>query len=116
MDVIFLILAVFFYLMLSMVRHEGMKVNLPSAITTETDQKKFVSIGITKANSLFINKKAISWKALENELALLKKDNKAELIIFISADKQSEFDFFVKLMDALRSQEITNVTIEISDT
>lgn len=116
MDVIFLILAVFFYLMLSMVRHEGMRVNLPSAITTEVELKKFVSIGINKANNLYINKKAISWEALESELALLKKDKKAELVIYISADKQSEFDFFVKLMDALKAQEITNVTIEISDT
>jgi biopolymer transport protein ExbD len=99
-----------------MVRHEGMKVNLPSAFTTEVELKKFVSIGINKTNSLFINKKAISWETLETELALLKKETRTELVIYISADKQSEFDFFVKLMDALRAQEITNVTIEISDT
>jgi biopolymer transport protein ExbD len=102
--------------MLSMVRHEGMKVNLPSAVTSEPEQHQFVSIAITQSNQLFINKRAINWHAIQSELELLKQSNQTELVIYISADKKSEFDFFVQLMDALKAKGITNVTIEISDT
>jgi len=115
-DVIFLILAIFFYLMLSMVRHEGMKVNLPSASSTQVELQTFVSISITESNDLYINKNSTSWSVIDNELNQLKKAMGRDLVIYISADKRSEFDYFVKLMDALRTQEITNVTIEISDT
>jgi biopolymer transport protein ExbD len=115
-DVIFLILAIFFYLMLSMVRHEGMKVNLPSASSTQVELQTFVSISITESNDLYINKNSTSWSVIDNALNQLKKEMGRDLVIYISADKRSEFDYFVKLMDALRTQEITNVTIEISDT
>jgi biopolymer transport protein ExbD len=95
-----------------------MKVDLPSASSTHIETQSFVSISITESNELFINKKSISWNVIENELSYLKKGHSSlsDLVIYISADKRSEFDFFVKLMDALRAQEITNVTIEISDT
>ena len=115
-DVIFLILAIFFYLMLSMVRHEGMKVNLPSASSTQVELQTFVSISITESNDLYINKNSTSWSVIDNALNQPKKEMGRDLVIYISADKRSEFDYFVKLMDALRTQEITNVTIEISDT
>lgn len=115
MDVIFLILAVFFYLMLFMVRHEGIKIDLPDSSTAETNKQQFISIGLDQSNNLFLNEQPIAWTELGYEITLLKKEFKADLVIYIAADKYSQHKFFIKIIDELRRQEITNVNIETSD-
>jgi len=112
MDVIFLVLAVFFYLMLFMIRHQGIKVELPTSLTSEENKKQFVSISITEENILFIDEKQVPWISLEMEINSYKLKNKSDLVVYIAADKKSFHEYFVKVLDALRNQGITNVNIE----
>ena len=115
MDVIFLVLAVFFYLMLFMVRHEGVEIDLPSALTTESNKQQFVSISLDSNNALFLDKEPIKWEHLEREIIRLKRNLNPDLVIYIAADKHSQHEYFVKILDELRKQDITNVNIETSD-
>ncbi|MFY8298733.1 ExbD/TolR family protein [Pseudoalteromonas sp. SS15] len=114
MDVIFLVLAVFFYLMLFMVRHEGMKVDLPSADNSQSNTQVFKSISIDSDNNLFFDKQAVEWAQLSKKVVELKSTHKDDIVIYIAADNKSQYEYFVKVLDTLKSNEIFNVNIETS--
>ncbi len=115
MDVIFLVLAIFFYLMLFMVKREGIPVDLPSALTAATDNEKYVAISLDQDNTLFVNKELVQWNDLNEKIFRFKKSNGKNLVVYISADKKSQHEFFVRVLDSLRANNITDVNIEISD-
>lgn len=115
MDVIFLVLAIFFYLMLFMVKREGIPVDLPSALTAVVDKEKYVAISLDHSNVLYINKELVQWSNLNDKIAEYKRSSSEDLVIYISADKKSQHEFFVKVLDSLRLNNITDVNIEISD-
>ncbi len=115
MDVIFLVLAIFFYLMLFMVKREGIPVELPSALTALVDKEEYVAISLDHDNVLYVNKELVQWDNLNDKIAAHKRSNKKGLVIYISADKKSQHEFFVKILDSLRLNNITDVNIEISD-
>ncbi len=112
MDVIFLVLAVFFYLMLFMVRHEGIKVDLPSAATAQQNNQLFKSVSIDKNNKLYLDKKAINWEHLQAKITELKSEHGEDLIVYIAADNKAEYKYFIRVLDALKSNGINNVNIE----
>jgi biopolymer transport protein ExbD len=114
MDVIFLILAVFFYLMLFMVRHQEIAVKLPTSSSNRTDAKVFASISLDKDNQVFVEKEQITWPELSESITSLKESNKTELVFYIAADKRSQHEYFVRILNALRRANITNVNIETS--
>lgn len=116
MDVIFLVLAVLFYLLLFMVRHEGISVELPSSITSEPDKKEFISISINQDNQLFVGKTPVQWEQLNYKIQELTADKNRQLVLYIAADKQSKHEYFIRVLDSLRLQGIDDVNIETSHT
>lgn len=114
MDVIFLILAVFFYLMLFMIRHEGIRVDLPSASNSQWNKNIFKSVGINRENQLFIDKRQIQWEQLVAEVGELKRVHGDNLVVYITADDKAEHKYFVMALDALKTNGINNVNIETS--
>ena len=79
------------------------------------NKHKFVSISLNKDNELFINKESIIWKNLDDKVSYMKKKFKDELVIFIAADKRSQHQYFVRILDSLNRNNITNVNIETSN-
>jgi len=97
-----------------MVRHEGIKVDLPAAEQSEANQQIFKSIAINKDNELFFDQSRTRWPDLIRDIKALKTSHGDDLVIYISADKASQHEYFVKVLDALKSNGITNVNIETS--
>lgn len=109
-DIVFLLLVFFIYAMLSMVVHRGIKVNLPRAGTTSTDQRDYVSITISADNRLYVNDREVSLDELAARVHAGRR--KPDDPVFINGDRRCDFGMAVRVLDRLRAAGITTVSFE----
>lgn len=111
-DVIFFLLATFVMVSLSMVKNQGISVNLPSA-TTGAPQKRetSVTITVTKAGDIYLNQAKLAPDLLSQRLKRLKAEN-PDVRVFINGDKESYFGNAIQILDEVRSSGITKVAIQ----
>src|ERR1700733_7752465 len=90
-DIIFFLLATFVMISLSMVKNQGLNVNLPSASTAVSqDRKASVTITVTQTNEVYLNQEKIGLDFLSERLKEL-KDHDPDLKVFINGDRQAYF-------------------------
>lgn len=81
---------------------------LPEASTSKSIKiRKEFTITIKKDNSLFFNKVSINYEDLELKFKNINKESH----IFINSDKKSHFESFVKVLDFLKSNDFSNISI-----
>ncbi len=111
-DVIFFLLATFVMVSLSMVRNQGISVNLPSAATgTSQERERAVTITITKAGDIYLNQAKLAPDLLPRRLKQLKTEN-PDVRVFINGDKEAYFGNAIQILDEVRSAGITRVAIQ----
>ena len=110
-DVVFLLLVFFIYAMLSMVVHHGLRVELPSASTSEVDRNEYVSITITKDNSIFVRKERVELSGLI-EKVMEHADKKTDIPVFINGDRRADIGIAIGVLDLLKSVGIKEVSFE----
>lgn len=111
MDVIFLVLVVFIYSMMTMVVHRGIPVNLPQAATAQTNQKDFTSISLLSDGAIFLNKERCTLEQLgfllRDRFGMLKENP-----VYINGDKEAAYGLVVEILDLVRSIGYSKVVIE----
>jgi biopolymer transport protein ExbD len=111
-DIIFFLLATFVMVSLSMVKHQGIPVNLPVAATSTPDERKdYVAITLSETGELYFNKERIAASDLDGRLDQLKASTPTPKI-FLNGDKKAEFGLAVEVLDKVRSKGIAQVAIE----
>ncbi len=111
-DVVFFLLATFMLVSLSMVKNQGIPVNLPVASTSAAQKRAgYVSITVTEHGGILWDKEAILLKDLPAHLAKLKATT-ADPRIFLNGDTKAELGNAVAVLDAVRQAGITMVAIE----
>ncbi|MBW1670087.1 MAG: biopolymer transporter ExbD [Deltaproteobacteria bacterium] len=113
-DVVFLLLVFFIYAMLSMVVHRGLRVELPSASTSEVDRNEYISITIAKDNSIFVHKEPVDLSKL-NEKVMEQVDKKPDIPVFISGDSRADLGIAIRVLDLLKSVGIKDVSFECAE-
>ena len=112
-DVIFCILAFFIISSLFLTRSQGLPVDLPSAQTSEPQQKVQINITIEADGDMFIDRQPIQLEQLQAKLTELVKPESESLVI-INADEKVEHGKVVKVMDRLR--QVPGVKMAIAAT
>ena len=112
-DIVFFLLATFVMVSLSMVRNQGLPVNLPKAAASAPSEgrQEAVIVGVTKAGDFFINKDVLSFDALSAKLSKLKSTD-PDLKVLVQGDEQASFGDAIKVLDEARRLGITKVTIQ----
>ncbi len=111
-DIIFFLLATFVMVSLSMVKNQGIAVNLPSAATSEPQERVDpTTISITADGTLFFNKEAVTREQLSARLQALKAGN-PEPRVFVNGDAKAEFGVAVAVLDEARRLGIGKIAIE----
>ncbi len=111
-DIIFFLLATFVMVSLSMVKNQGLNVNLPSARTSVSqDRSKSVTITVTETGDVYLDKEKISFAVLPQQLKELRAQD-SELKVFINGDAKAYFDSAIKVLDEVRAAGITKVAIQ----
>jgi biopolymer transport protein ExbD len=111
-DIVFFLLATFVMISLSMVKNQGLNVNLPVARTgTSEDRKASVAITVTDVGEIYFNQEKLNFDLLPQRLKQLKA-SEPDPKIFINGDKKVYFENVVKVLDEVRAAGIVKVAIQ----
>lgn len=111
-DIIFFLLATFVMVSMSMVKNQGIKVQLPTAATSQKDERAtLVTVTVTEHGSFYLNKEELSLDVLLKRMAVLKA-NEPETGVIINGDKRAAFEDTVAVLDGVRQMGINKVTIQ----
>jgi biopolymer transport protein ExbD len=111
-DVIFFLLATFLMISLSMIKNQGINVNLPTARTSASeDRSKSVAITVTESGDVYLDKERITMSVLPQKLKELKAQD-PQLKVFINGDAKAYFESAIKVLDEVRRAGITKVAIQ----
>lgn len=111
-DVIFFLLATFVMVSLSLVKNQGIRVNLPSAATGAPQERETaVTITVTKSGDIYLNQEKLAQGLLPQRLKQLKTEN-PDIRVFINGDKEAAFGNAIQVLDEVRSTGITKVAIQ----
>lgn len=111
-DIVFFLLATFVMVSLSMVKNQGISVNLPVASTSASqDRKDYTTISVNEKGDYFFNKEPITMEQLPARLAALKSAD-PDPRVFINGDRKAEFGKAIAVLDEVRKLGIGKVAIE----
>jgi len=111
-DIIFFLLATFVMVSLSMIKNEGVPLNLPTASTAVPQARQdSVTVSVTQTGEIFVDKVKMTEASLKDRLTLW-KTNEADPKVFIHGDENVPFKFMMQVMDAARSVGIVKVAMQ----
>jgi biopolymer transport protein ExbD len=112
-DIMFFLLASFMLVSLSMVNLKSVKINLPTAVSATSEQKRdFVDVSIDKAGSAYLDKKPVDDNQLIAALAGMRQAN-PDVRIIISGDADARHGDVIHVLDLVRLAGIEKVAFEI---
>ena len=112
-DIMFFLLASFMLVSLSMVNMKSVKVNLPTATSSNMEIKKdYADISVEKSGAFFLDKKPMADHELVRSLLAMQQAN-PKLRVFISGDKDALHGDIIHVLDLVRSAGIEKVAFEI---
>ena len=111
-DIIFFLLATFVMVSLSMIKNQGISVNLPvAAASADQDRSDYIALTVTEAGDFYFNKEPLALEQIVERLRALKATG-PEPRVFINGDTKAEFGKAIALLDEVRRLGITKVAIE----
>ena len=112
-DIMFFLLASFMMVSLSQVHMKGMKVNLPTGRTGETQAKnEYVSVSVDEAGNWYFDKKEMTPEAMQAQLNQVHQEN-PEAKVFVRGDANTPHINVTRLLDELRSAGFYKIAFEI---
>ena len=116
-DIMFFLLAAFMLVSLSMLKIQGLKVQLPGAKTSAAENKPdFLTLSITKSGDLGLDKDQIRSEELIPKLKKRMEDDvrlKRETRIYVNADRDAAHGLVVEALDRVRTAGITKISFAI---
>lgn len=113
-DVMFLLVAFFMVVSISMVMQKGIFVDLSPAETTDAsvEDDDTLVISVDPQGKFFLNKEEISPQSLTDTLAR-KAEIDRDTPIIINADKQARHEHVIEALDLVRKSELHNVIFSV---
>ena len=99
-DIVFFLLATFVMVSMSMVKNQGMPVNLPRASsgTAQSKGSQYTAITVTQSGEIFFNKKKVTLPELRTRLEELKR-KEADPLIMLNGDDEATLGKAVSVLD-----------------
>lgn len=111
-DIMFFLLATFVMVSLSMVKNQGVSVNLPKAATGQSQQRTTsVTVTVTDAGRVYLNRELMKADEVSARLKAMKRQNN-DLKVLINADETAYFGDVVKILDQVRQLGIEKLAIQ----
>jgi len=110
-DVVFLLLVVFIYTMISMAVHKGMPVTLPESSAVDINKNVELTVTINKNLQIFINKELVDLEHLTQLLGEKTKHAKIHTVILF-ADKTIVYQQLFKVLDSIRKAGLTQISLQ----
>jgi len=112
-DIMFFLLASFVMVSLSQVHMKGIKVNLPSGVSGQTQTKReYISVSVDKDGHYFFDKDEVADDELRNRL-LRVHESAPEAKVFVRGDRDSVHLNVTHALDIIRSVGFYKISFEI---
>jgi len=112
-DIMFFLLASFMMVSLSQVHLKGIKVNLPSGVSGQTQTKReYISVSVDKDGHYFFDKDEVSDEELLNRLRKV-HESAPEAKVFVRGDRDSVHLNVTHALDVIRSSGFYKISFEI---
>jgi len=112
-DIMFFLLASFMMVSLSQVHMKGMKVNLPTGQSGETQSKKdYISVSVDSNGNPYFDKTEMSYDDLTARLKKVHDEN-PEAKVFIRGDADTVHFNIIRVLDICRAAGFYKVAFEI---
>ena len=105
---IVLVLLVIILATSTFVKNQTIKVDLPTASSEKSEEKKNIQIAVNKEGQYSYGNEVLSIDLIREKL--MKLDPKKDLIS-LRMDKSSEFRYFVDIIDILKTKGFENISI-----
>ena len=109
-DIVMLLL-IFFLLTSQFVIQTGVKVKLPGAVNNEQTVPSRIVVSITELGKIYVGQDEVTMDALALKLEGIKQ-NAAEENVIIRADKSTNIETIIRVIDASKGVGIDKFTIE----
>ena len=110
-DVVFLLLVVFIYAMLSMAVHKGMPVTLPTSGQIQPEKEQPLSVSITADGAIFLNKAPVSLEDLVSRIKHHPGVN-AQTGVLLFADRRLAYQQLFKVLDRIREAGLHRISLQ----
>ena len=112
-DIMFFLLASFMMVSLSQVHMKGMKVNLPTGQSGETQSKnEYISVSVDANGNPYFDKDEMTYDTLFAKLKQVHAEN-PEAKVFVRGDADTVHFNIIRVLDLLRSAGFYKVAFEI---
>jgi biopolymer transport protein ExbD len=112
-DVMFFLLASFMMVSLSQVHMKGMKVNLPTGQSGETQSKQnYISVSVDKNGYVFFDKEQVDYDELFRRLQQVHQAD-PEAKVFLRGDADTVHGNVIRVLDYLRAAGFLKISFEI---
>jgi biopolymer transport protein ExbD len=112
-DIMFFLLASFMMVSLSQVHMKGIKVNLPSGVSGQTQTKReYISVSVDKDGHYFFDKDEVNDEELISRLRKV-HDSAPEAKVFVRGDRDSVHLNVTHALDIIRSAGFYKISFEI---
>jgi biopolymer transport protein ExbD len=112
-DIMFFLLASFMMVSLSQVHMKGIKVNLPTGQSGETQSKRdYISVSVDSNGNPFFDKEEMTYEKLTETLQKVHQEN-PEAKVFVRGDADTVHFNIIRVLDILRSVGFYKVAFEI---
>jgi biopolymer transport protein ExbD len=109
MDMIFILL-IFFLVTTSFVKESGIEVQRPVAQTAETKEKANMVVGINKKGQVYIDNNQVSVSTVRPIMEQYLMETPRGSVV-IAADKRSQTDILIQVLDEIRLSGVKDVSI-----
>lgn len=110
-DVVFLLLVVFIYTMLSMAVHRGLNVNLPESETSVIEKQIILSVTIDEKGIIYLDEQKVAPEELTETLKALTADKKNPGVLLF-ADKNIPYQDLFKVLDKIRQAGLNRISLQ----
>jgi biopolymer transport protein ExbD len=112
-DIMFFLLASFMMVSLSQVHMKGIKVNLPTGASGETQSKRdYISVSVDVDGNPYFDKNKVSYEQLTSILQQVHTEN-PDAKVFLRGDRDTVHGNIIRVLDILRSVGFYKIAFEI---
>jgi len=110
-DIVFLLLVVFIYAMLSMAVHRGLQVVLPASTTAKSVKKSMVSVTIKADGSIYVDEHPVVLNRLAETLKGLSNGNQHNGVMLF-ADRNLSYQHLYRVLDQIRMAGLSQISLQ----
>lgn len=113
LDVVFIML-IFFIVTASFVKEAGIEVNRPEASTANSKPNANILIAVSGTNEIWIDKRRVDKRSVRSIIERMHAENPKGAVV-VQADKASNTETVVAVVDAARSAGVYDVSLATED-